>query len=158
MTRHEHVTTGGTFVLSRRDFINAALAVAAGWLLPKRICVAAEARPDADMFTILSDPDAAGRLGRAYLAGHSDEADANKLSELLRNALQAYPGGLFACPSALKSAFVALVLDEYVSLPMVTVDGWLLAPSEARLYALAALSDGLPPAFQIPVEARRVTL
>ena len=36
-------------------------------------------------------------------------------------------------------ALIALVQREYVSEPLIAVDGWLLAPSEARLYALAAV-------------------
>jgi hypothetical protein len=37
-------------------------------------------------------------------------------------------------------ALTRVVSAEYCSGPLVRADGWLLAPSEARLYALAALA------------------
>lgn len=91
------------------------------------------------LLTTLSDPSAAGWLGQHYLAEYPQERDVNRLIDQLKIALHAQPDELLTARVALQQALINLIQHEYVSARLVSVDGWLLAPSEARLYALAAL-------------------
>lgn len=96
-------------------------------------------RSDA-FLAVLSDPRAASWLGQRYLADHPQERDMNRLIEQLAAALSAQQGRVPADGTALGQALIALIQHEYVAAPLQPVDGWLLAPSEARLYALATLA------------------
>lgn len=127
--------------LSRRQFIAAALALAAGGLLPDALVAGAVPDSAARLTDVLGDLAAAGRLGRAYLADRPDEADAGQLVRQVRLALEARSGPPPTGRDELAEALTALVQDEYVTAALVPTDGWLLAPTEARLYALAALAD-----------------
>ena len=124
----------------RRRFLAAALALAAGGLLPATL-QAAGADVTARLTSALSDPTSASRLGRAYLAAHPEEADSEALAQRLEQALEAR-GAPAGDRDELIAGLNVLVQDEYVTAPLVSVDGWLLAQSEARLYALAALAHG----------------
>ncbi len=92
------------------------------------------------LLTALSDPNAAGWLGQRYLAEHPQEQDTNRLVDQLSAALNARQGQVPTDSLALRQALSALIEHEYVSAPLRSVDGWQLSPSEARLYALAALT------------------
>jgi hypothetical protein len=92
------------------------------------------------LLATLSDPAAAGWLGRLYLAEHPHEQDTNGLVDELWNALKAAQGEVPSDGQTLRQALISLIQQEYVSAPIQRVDGWLLAPSEARLYALAAMA------------------
>jgi hypothetical protein len=95
------------------------------------------------MDDILTHPRAAARLGRRYLADHPDERNARWLQARLATALSEQglaPDGS-ADADAVAAALESLILNEYLSLPLQPVDGWLLAPSEARLYGLAAMLE-----------------
>gem|GEM_PF-3602571 len=151
--------------IDRRTFMGIALGLIAIW--PKRSALAsAFASPLASpspvaitasvtaglspstLLATLSNPSAAGWLGQRYLADHPDEQNANRLIDQLSAALDAYlaqfpimaPVQAPTDSSALGQTLSALIQYEYSSAPLLTVDGWLLAPSEARLYALAALT------------------
>ncbi len=92
------------------------------------------------LIATLSDPAAARQLGQRYLAEHPGEQDVNRLVDQLLARLSAQQGRVPTDRIALQQAFTALIQHEYISAPLLSVDGWLLAPSEARLYALAALA------------------
>ncbi|MEA1052726.1 hypothetical protein U5801_23360 [Lamprobacter modestohalophilus] len=93
------------------------------------------------LLATLSDPVAAGRLGQRYLADHPQEQDVSRLVEQLLAALNAQQRPVPTDRIGLQQALTALIQHEYVtSATLLSVDGWLLAPSEARLYALAALA------------------
>lgn len=92
------------------------------------------------LLATLSDPGAAGRLGRSYLVEHPQEQDLNRLIDRLLAALDADQGQVPTDEIALQKALIGLIQHEYITAPLRSVDGWLLAPSEARLYALAALA------------------
>jgi hypothetical protein len=129
--------------VNRRAFIAAALALVSGLGAPSRPAAAAGGGPaPAALVTGFADPGAAARVGRVYLREHPSEAGIARLSERLAAALGANGRALAAAsPETLIPALAALVRTEYASAPLVRVDGWLLAPSEARLYALAALAE-----------------
>jgi hypothetical protein len=136
--------------LTRRHFIAAALSLAAGGLSGALAEPAAapgtksdrRQAASTDLLRVLADPAAAARFGRAYLAAHPAEADLDLLIDQLRAAVSNRHGSVPTDADALTSALVAVVEQEYATLPPGRVDGWLLAPSEARLYALAALASG----------------
>ncbi len=92
------------------------------------------------LLAALSDPGAAGRLGQSYLVEHPQEQDLNRLIDQLLAALDADQGPVPTGEIALQKALIGLIQREYITAPLRSVDGWLLAPSEARLYALAALA------------------
>jgi hypothetical protein len=160
---------GGTD-LDRRRLIAAALAVSAGALAWRRSPAEVRAphapatdvppsdAPPADLdpaatalLGILAAPAAAARLGAAYLAAHPDEADMEVLVQQLSRALVERTGAFPKTRAAMLSALTALVAEEYVTATPVRADGWLLAPSEARLYALAAMGERT--ARAVPVDA-----
>lgn len=74
------------------------------------------------------------QLGRAYLAVHRDEGSA---AVLLRHLLgPPSPGS--AAETAQRIA--ARIRADYVAARTVTVKGWILSRTEARLYALVAVT------------------
>ncbi len=99
--------------------------------------------PDS-LLTTLSDPSAASWLGQHALAEHPDEQDVNRLVDQLVVALNARQGQVPTERLALRQALIDLIQHEYIDAPLRSVNGWLLAPSEARLYALAALAGNNP--------------
>ncbi|WP_462322084.1 hypothetical protein [Halochromatium sp.] len=99
----------------------------------------ASASPGA-LLAALSDPTAAGWLGRRYLSELPQDQDTNRLIDQLSTAIALHQGRVPVHSPELQKALVSLIQYEYVAAPLLTVDGWLLAPSEARLYALAALA------------------
>ncbi|MBK5941495.1 hypothetical protein [Halochromatium roseum] len=93
------------------------------------------------LLATLSDPVAAGRLGQRYLDEHPQQQDVNRLVDPLLAALNAQQRPVPTDRIGLQQALTALIQHEYVtSATLLSVDGWLLAPSEVRLYALAALA------------------
>jgi hypothetical protein len=141
--------------LDRRRFIAAALAVSAA-MLPWQRSLADTATAAAGihraagaggtsataLLGTLGNPAAAGRLGAAYLSAYPDEADLDVLVHQLTGALGTGADTAAVSQEALMQALVDRVEQEYCTAPLVRADGWLLAPSEARLYALAALVQG----------------
>jgi hypothetical protein len=91
--------------------------------------------------TMLTDRRAAARIGRRYLAEHPNEQDGQWLHARLSAALseQGLSSEVGAASHTFAAALETLILTEYRSQPLQPVDGWLLAPSEARLSALVAL-------------------
>lgn len=130
--------------LHRRDFIAAALAFTTGALILRR--ASADAPADAAaagasaLLGTLDAPAAAARIGRAYLGTQPQEADLDSLVQQLSEALAAQGGAVPDTREAMLDALARTVSAEYCAGDLVRADGWLLAPSEARLYALAALA------------------
>ncbi|HEX4930381.1 MAG TPA: hypothetical protein VFV62_06685 [Gaiellaceae bacterium] len=99
------------------------------------------ARPAARLTGLLGDRMSAARIGRAYLSVTPAEADADVL---IARIAEAAPGGAAAVESAssdeLRALLLAAARRDYDAGRLVRVDGWLLAASECRLCALAALA------------------
>lgn len=85
-------------------------------------------------------PDANGiaRIGHAYLAGVPDEADRDRLRDLLAEAGAPGLEGGEEELARLEPVVRAEARDD----ELVIVDGWVLARSEARAAGLVALNDG----------------
>jgi hypothetical protein len=80
------------------------------------------------------------KLGRSHLASSGEELTIEVLLDALEGAVEL--AGLdpaSATPASLKRGLRQAMASEFESEDVVFVDGWLLARSEARLYALHAL-------------------
>ncbi len=88
-----------------------------------------------------SDPGAARAIGRAYLAGHPEEADADTL---LARLCADDPGVAALLSGAEPAAVRGWLRDrcraEFAAGRTADVSGWRLARSEARVMALLALA------------------
>ena len=125
--------------LGRRQMLGLLATIAAGGLTavlaaPARDGPRLEIVPDT-----LTDPGAAERFGRAYLAAYPAEADRETLLGHLEAAL--FPGGtaVRSGAEAVFTRFDRVVRGEYADGEVIVVAGWLLSRSEARLYALSVL-------------------
>jgi hypothetical protein len=101
------------------------------------------ASPAADNLPALfRDRAAAARLGARYLATHRDEAARDILVARIAAAIQtAEPERDPAtAPGELRQAVRAAITADFAAARMVDVEGWLLAQTEARLYALEHVS------------------
>ena len=93
----------------------------------------------------LRRPDSAAAVGRAYLTRVPAEALSVRLVEGIREGLArdgfdpVVPAGR---PAELRSRLGERVRRDFAEGRVVAVDGWVLAATEARLFALAALRRG----------------
>ncbi len=87
---------------------------------------------------LFSDRAAAARLGALYLATHRDEAARETLVARIAAAIQAAKPGfdVSTARGELRQAVRMAIAADFAAARMVDVDGWLLAQTEARLYAL----------------------
>jgi hypothetical protein len=87
--------------------------------------------------SLVADPLHARGLGHSYRAQYPEEDHPNVLTGLIRSSLTA--GDTAAAPptrAALLSALERHVRAEFGSGDVVRVEGWVLARTEARLFAL----------------------
>lgn len=120
-------------VWTRRALLGAAIAVLAGATF--RIWTghrAAEGERADALIATLRDPDAARRVGKQVLAQYPEWDDAGPLWRALRAEAGATDN--------LAEQLTQRVREDFDAGRVVAVDGWILARTEARLYALAALS------------------
>jgi hypothetical protein len=150
VSRSENDASG----VDRRRFIAAALAFTTGALTWRGAGADAPAGADganagaSALLAPLTASAAAARIGNAYLAAQAQAASPDRLVRELGQALTAATGSVPSTPEAMLTALTSLIAAEYCSTPPVRADGWLLSPSEARLYALAALAGGADDAVQ----------
>jgi hypothetical protein len=134
--------------MDRRSF-GLRAAVAAGWfgLWPR----AAWARNGSDRWqrqarclsAVLRDPASAARVGRVYLEAYPAEARIESLvTGLTAGWGEDQPWLGCAGREALRARLRAQVRADFAAGRTVSVQGWRLAPTEARLFGLAALSAG----------------
>jgi hypothetical protein len=89
---------------------------------------------------LLPHADSAARLGQRYLEDAPQEADAMRLVALIGIAPAAGKSD-----AALREHLETRIRQDFIDGATVTVDGWLLSRTEARLCALVALMQGQPP-------------
>jgi ABC-type glycerol-3-phosphate transport system substrate-binding protein len=138
--------SAGNMRLSRRRFLLMALAsLTAGCsstdhFAPGRTTGNAGAEP-VWLTQVIGDPEAAARLGRAYLAAHPEYHRSDTLVAGIQQALARYDASATITndPQQTVAALQQLVRHEYAHGEAEAVDGWILSITEARLYALAAL-------------------
>ncbi len=132
----------------RRLLIGAAPAVAAMALwpaiasLPWRGAQAASS-PARRLAGTLRNPASAARVGLAYLQQHPAEAHLARLLEGLVGEWHDAGGWLDRVgPGELRSRLREQIRADFAARRTVRVHGWVLAQSEARLFAVAALVVG----------------
>jgi hypothetical protein len=137
----------GGRLLTRRRFIALAVAFTAP-LLPGAVpsvtgLVDPRRAASARLIAPIRHRDSAARIGRAYLRDQPDDRDADRLLDAIVSAIGAEAGGhdpLAADDGALAGLLTRRMVTEFASRDVAVVDGWLLSRTEARLYALVALS------------------
>lgn len=123
---------------NRRAFLQAALGFASGALWLKLSGCGPE--PDdasgaVDLTRLFRDRQAMRELGAALLREHPELADADRLEERLFEA----PRWQGASPARAGALFVEQIREEFARGDTLEAQGWVLAATEARLYALAEL-------------------
>jgi hypothetical protein len=131
--------------VNRRQFLVRGVGA---WLLlgyrSKGAALASSDRPEvARWLAMLHRRESAAALGRIYLQRFPREADV----EALRRALEARVSAIGAASAMdaddawqLRAAFAACNRDDFERGDTVELEGWVLARTEARLWALAALA------------------
>jgi hypothetical protein len=129
-------------MISRRDTLIACGALAAVGVWPGLAAGDPGGAKAGALRLALRSPESARVVGRAYLATHPDEADPVQLLAAIEAA-----GGIGRSvarqpidATALARAVAEAVRDDFLDRRTVRVDGWVLARTEARLCALAALT------------------
>jgi hypothetical protein len=121
--------------------LGAAATGALGWRPAWARTASGASGPAARLLGVLSRSDSAAVIGRAYLAGHPDEAEVDRLVAALDTALQHHHDSSGRVEGMeLKGALSRLIRDDFAERRVVHVEGWVLSRSEARLCALAALA------------------
>jgi hypothetical protein len=118
-------------------------AFCAGWTGRARAWLAPAARlePGAALLTLLSTPESAAAVGRAYLSSHPAEAHGPRLADRLAAGMRSQgcePAQ--ASSEELRAALSRQIRADFAQGQVVHVEGWVLSVSEARLCGLAALS------------------
>jgi hypothetical protein len=92
----------------------------------------------------LSHTDSAVRLGRRYLEGAPEEANAGRLIALIGTQ----PAG-GESDAALRERLQTCIRQDFIDGTTVAVDGWLLSLTEARLCALVSLLQNTQPTHPV---------
>jgi len=99
------------------------------------------ARQARRLAAIFTRPVSAARVGRAYLRSHPNEAS---LDRLIQEIAAGWPGGAAQIErlstAQLRRRLHREVRADFAAGRTVTVQGWVLAESEARLFGLTALA------------------
>jgi hypothetical protein len=133
--------------LTRRHFLALGIAFVAP-LLPSIVRpggggLGASAGPGiaASLPDVLGVPATARRVGEAYLAATPAEANVARLTSGVVGSLPRMPDLLIDVDAAdLRAAIAEVIREDFRTERTVVIDGWILARTEARLYALAALA------------------
>jgi hypothetical protein len=122
----------------RSVVVTATMALLAG-TMPAVIRPARSATRDScDAIAALwSDTGGACRVGRSYLAQVPEDADRDRLVAILFREEGAHAG---MSADALRAQFARARMRDFESGDTVTVDGWVLARTEARLCALTTMA------------------
>ena len=129
--------------MRRRDFVagivvaGAALASWPAWA--SRWLGGTTASPAEALLAAFRHPDSAAAVGRAFLAGHPQDADT--LVDSVTAGLRCRGcDPAVAGRADLRQAIAHEVRDDFANGRVVSVDGWVLSATEARLCGLAALT------------------
>ena len=127
---------------SRRRFLRRLSGLTALCMMPRswaleRAAQAAQCESVDSLLAHINDLDAARILGWSYLAKHPAEADQRHLLDrVLGTGLTPWSN---PNASALRRHLALQQRQDFQNGATVTVDGWILSRTEARLYALCAL-------------------
>lgn len=132
--------------IGRRGFLAAALGVTATALTARfafeRTATEDDLSSDAERLVgAFPSTESAAELGRAYLATVALERSPNLLVERIVTGL---PGGYASVrgnEAHLQTLLAQRLKEDFRRGHTVTVDGWILSRTEARLFALAAIAE-----------------
>lgn len=119
-------------VVDRRTALAAGAGLAVAGAMPAR--ATAGPLPIREMLAVLSDPAGTARIGSAWL--RMAPVDAASIAGRLAADLEAVPG---INPAILRLRLASCIAADFGAGRVETVDGWILARTELRLAALAAL-------------------
>lgn len=87
---------------------------------------------------LIGDPEAASRIGRVYLDAHPEYRSSDVLAAEIEQRLIKHDATLTDLHDTRRvtAAMHDLVRAEYIQNDVVSVGGWILSSTEARLYAL----------------------
>ncbi len=140
-------TKSGSGRLTRRSFLRSTLLslIVAGVGTSRASLGESEAEPCAEPHWfrfVINNRQQAARLGWAYLDAHPQFRDCDILLRHIQRSLQNLNASEFATADDVgrtSDSLRQLVSTEFAGDDVVSVSGWLLSQTEARLYALAAL-------------------
>jgi hypothetical protein len=134
-------TTRRSFIASITSFF----AVAA--VTPSRAFAADDAtRLIYKLAILVPDRSAAALLGREYLALAQDESAADKLADLVcGSSADVRKQVVESTPGARRKILEQLIAQDFDKGQTVKIHGWVLARTEARLYALVAATPPTTP-------------
>lgn len=129
--------------LDRRDFIRLSAIAAAIAILPGMAACRAKAPiPDGaaspDLLSHLTGKDALRKIGKAYLDGHPDEANADDLYDAI---MKGHPGKTPLSSTELKAYLENAIAADFTNDRLVIASGWVVSVTEARQCALFTISD-----------------
>jgi hypothetical protein len=133
--------------LRRRGLIGAMVAAAAAplWTVFSGLAPAAERnrRVARRLLRVLANIEGARRVGAAWLARHPSEGDIGRLLASLRLPADRFSQAVEQDRLAdMRGALPQRIADDFTCGRVVRVEGWLLAETEIRLCALAAVTPG----------------
>ena len=136
----------GTSHCTRRTFLlSSLLSLAAGSFASNRYSLvdtgAGGCREPQWLRRIINDRQSAARLGRAYLDAHPEYRHCHALITEIEQTLKSKDASVSAMMDAEQTAsdWQRLLDKEYTNDEVVSVAGWVLSKTEARLYALVYL-------------------
>ena len=129
-------------MLTRRKLLASIAVLAGGGGLAAWLGLRWRSRTERAVLELAAElPAAAGEIGRRYLAGLKAKPNREELAHSLAAELDKRPTpvGRGQAVRTVAARVAAAVRAEYTAGETVEVDGWVLARTEARLYALRAL-------------------
>jgi hypothetical protein len=131
--------------MHRRGFVIGFASLAAALLvnLPIRAGALLQAEPDAlrRLAATFHHPGSAAAIGRTYLRQYPGEAEAQRLASEITSDLDCLGCRVPSADEAsLRAAVRERVRRDFAEGVVVSVDGWVLSRTEARLCAIAALA------------------
>jgi hypothetical protein len=92
---------------------------------------------------MLTSRNSAAMIGRQYLLQYTGDTDVERMfTEFLATAPEVSEALQAGSSSDVRHAVFSQYRDDYACGRTVTIDGWLFSATEARICALAALTDG----------------
>jgi hypothetical protein len=130
---------------TRRGFLRSALlTLMAGTTASSRLALADSGTESCVeppwLANIIYDRTSAQRLGQAYLNAHPQYRRCDLLIADIQRALEKLEAAI-SSTAPISEALQRLVRAEYAGDQVVSVSGWIVSRTEARLYALAALTQ-----------------
>jgi hypothetical protein len=133
--------------LSRREFLALAAAAGAALLAAEQAGAPMPWARQHDrlvprLLGVFQHTESARVVGKEYLRAYPHEADASQLADTIAAAVPGGARAILGAPAAeLRALLDHTTRADFAAERVVTLQGWILSATEARLYALAALKS-----------------